>query len=295
MKTVAITAPTGMLGSMVYNVLKDKYNLVLVYRDEDKMKILDEAYGGVGKHKKVHFDLMDLYQDYVTGFPTSNIGPSTKKLVDTVGEIDAFINCAGIIKPHSLKDPITTMFINGAVPNILSAIYKDKLIQITTDCAYDGLVGAPYTEESPKTPNDLYGLSKSLGEPSQHSLVFRTSIIGPEITGFVSLISWFKKQEGQTIKGFTNHLWNGITTKEFGNICDRIVNDRSKYPKTGLYHIFSNDVSKYDMVMKFKEKYRVNVTIEKAAPAPVDRRMRSIYDLHKKLEIPSFDEMITSL
>lgn len=295
MKTVAITAPTGMLGSMVYNVLKDKYKLVLVYRDEDKMKILDEAYGGVGKHKKVSFDLMNLYQDYVAGFPTSNIGPNTKKLVDAIGEIDAFINCAGIIKPHSLKDPITTMFINGAVPNILSAIYKDKLIQITTDCAYDGLVGAPYTEASPKTPNDLYGLSKSLGEPSQHSLVLRTSIIGPEVTGFVSLISWFKKQEGQTIKGFTNHLWNGITTKEFGNICDRIVSNRDAYPKTGLYHVFSNDVTKYDMVTKFKEKYGVNVTIEKAEPAPVDRRMRSVYDLHKKLEIPSFNEMIDQL
>ena len=53
MKKIAIFAPTGMLGSMVYKVLKDKYELILVYRDEDKLKILNDAYGDVNKHRKV--------------------------------------------------------------------------------------------------------------------------------------------------------------------------------------------------------------------------------------------------
>lgn len=294
-QTIAITAPTGMLGSMVYHVLKDKYNIVLVYRDEDKLKILDKFYGNVKKHQKIKFDLNNIYQDYITGFPADSVGPNTKKLLEQIGKIDTIINCAGIIKPHSLKDPATTLFINGALPHILSHHYKEKLIQITTDCVFDGIKGAPYTEESVHTPNDLYGLSKSLGEPSEHSLVLRTSIIGPEITGFVSLIEWFKKQEGKTIKGFTNHLWNGVTTREFAKICDKIISHREDYQKNGIFHIFSTTVTKYDMVMKFKEKYKVNVNIEPTQPAPVDRRLDTVYDLCKKLNISSFDKMLEEL
>lgn len=294
-KTIAITAPTGMLGSMVYNVLKDRYTLVLIFRDEEKLKVLDAAYGGVSSHKKVYFDLMDLAQDYMTGFPTATIGPKMREFREAVGEVDAFINCAGIIKPYSTKDPMTTLFINGALPHILSMTYRERLIQITTDCTYNGLEGAPYDERSLKTPNDLYGLSKSLGEPALYSLALRTSIIGPEIAGFVSLISWFRAQEGKTIKGFTNHFWNGITTREFGNICGKIIENRNAYPQTGLFHIFSTDVSKYDMLLKCKEKYKVNVTIEPVEAPPVDRRLATVYDLCARLQIPSFDNMLQEL
>lgn len=284
-----------MLGSAVYNVLKDKYKLTLVYRDGDKLNILDQTYGDIKKHKRIKFDFQEIYQDYITGFPKDIEGQNTTKLFDQIGDVDAIINCAGIIKPYSLNDPATTLFINGALPHVLSQHYKEKLIHITTDCVYNGLEGAPYDENSPHSPNDLYGLSKSLGEPFKHSLVLRTSIIGPEITGFVSLIEWFKKQEGQSIKGFTNHYWNGITTKQFGKICSAIINNRDQYPENGLFHIFSNDISKYDMVISFKEKFNINVNIEPAEPAPVDRRMSTIHNLCKKLNIPTFNEMLKEL
>jgi len=244
-KTIAITAPTGMLGSMVYKVLKDRHKLILIYRNEEKLKILNEVYGWIDDHRKVQFDFKDVYQDYLEGFSKDTIGSNTKKLVEQVGEVDGFINCAGLTKPHSLKDPTQTFFINGALPHILSNIYKEKFIHITSDCAYHGLGGAPYDERAPKNPNDFYGLSKVLGEPSERSLVLRTSIIGPEIAEFVLLISWFKKQEGKTIQGFANHFWNGITTREFAKICDKIISNRDAYPAAGLFHVFSTDVSKY--------------------------------------------------
>ena len=284
-----------MLGSMVYNVLKDRYKLLLIYRDEDKLQLLEKAYGGIVAHKKIRFDLMGLYKDYYEGFPTVAVGPRMNALIKEVGEIDGFINCAGITKPHSLKDPIVTMFINGALPHILSAQYQSKLIHITSDCAYHGLGGAPYNERALKTPNDLYGLSKVLGESSERSLVLRTSIIGPEIAEFVLLISWFKKQEGNTIKGFINHFWNGITTREFGNICEKIISNRDDYPASGLFHVFSTDVSKYDMLIKFKEKYNVNVTIESTEAPPVDRRLVTVHDLCARLHVPSFENMINEL
>ncbi len=295
MKKVAILAPTGMLGNQVYDQLKDVFDLVLVYRDEAKLNLLSQTYGGLEKHKKIQFDFSDLYKEYIAGFPKEHISPKLRQLYLEIGEIDAVVNCAGIIKPHSLKNPEITMFINGSLPHILSAEYKEKLIQITTDCAFSGVSGAPYSEESPKSPNDLYGLSKALGEPSANSLILRTSIIGPELGEGSSLIAWFKKQEGQTITGFTNHFWNGITTRQFGKVCARIINDRGSFPSFGLFHIFGNDVSKYDMLLAFKEKYKINAIIEKAEVAAVDRRLSTKFDVCKKLEIPSFQQMLEGL
>jgi dTDP-4-dehydrorhamnose reductase len=291
MKTqrVAIISPTGMLGSMVYNVLKDKYKLVLIYRNKGKLEKLNAIYGGVEKHTRVLYDLNLLYEDYLHRYSASH------DLITSIGQVDVVINCAGITIPHSLKSPIQTLFINGALPGILSRCYKDKLIQITTDCVFDGLHGAPYNEESLHNPTDLYGLSKSMGEPSQHSLVLRTSIIGPEIGQSDLLIEWFKKQGGKVINGYTNHFWNGITTKQYALICDKIIQNRNQFPKQGLFHIFSSSVNKYEMLFAFKEKYNIAVEIIPKKVNPLDRRLDTKYSLCKELNIPSFEEMMKAL
>lgn len=295
MAKLALFGPTGMLGNAVYGVLSKAHELVLLSRDENKLTLLDNVYGGVRKHRFVCFDVAELYQDYIEGFSKLHQSPKFKALTEAIGEVDGVVNAVGVIKPYSTKDPAMTLFINGAFPHILAAHYGQKLIQITTDCAYSGLEGAPYTEESPKSANDLYGLSKAIGEPAERSLVLRTSIIGPELHSKVSLLEWFKQQGGKTIKGFTNHYWNGITTKQFGKICATIFDKRSAYPQNGLYHIFANDISKFDMVQTFKAKYNVDVTIEPATPDRIDRRLATVKDLCTKLKIPSFQEMLADL
>lgn len=295
MARIALLAPTGMLGSMVYQVLHHQHQLVLVNRNAEKLALLNQAYGGVDQHQAVSFDFTDLLHDHIAGFPTDTISPNLKRLRDEIGDVDAIINCAGVIKPYSTKDPAVTLFINGSLPHLLSAVYGDKLIHITTDCAFHGLSDAPYTEESPKTANDLYGHSKAIGEPADRSLVLRTSIIGPEIHSFVSLIAWVQKQQGQTVKGFTNHLWNGITTKQFGLICDQIIQHRAEYPVHGLFHLFSSTVNKYDMVTALAKKYNITVTVEPATPNPVDRRLGTVHGLCAQLGIPSFYDMIADL
>ena len=292
-KKVVIIAPTGMLGSGVYNVLKDKYDLALVYRSEDKIKKLDEIYGKVNSHQLIKCDIREIYNDYLSGIKSED--SKLNKLFKEIGEINAIINCAGIINVYAAKDPSFTFFLNGAFPHLLSEYYKEKLIQITTDCAFNGIEGYPYNENSLKTPVDIYGLSKILGEPKDKSLILRTSIIGPEISEHVSLLDWFRQQEGKTIKGFANHFWNGITTKQFGKICDEIISNPEQYSKTGLYHIFSTTVSKYEMLLKFKEKYDIDCKIEKDKEQKINRTLNTIYDFNNKLNIPSFGEMIEEL
>jgi len=294
-KKIVIIAPTGMLGSGVYSVLKNKYDLILIYRNEEKIRKLNDIYGGVNNHRLIKFDLREIYEDYLSGLHDKINSSKLKKLFEDIGEMDALINCAGIINVYAAKDPAFTFFLNGAFPHLLSENYKDKLIQITTDCAFNGLEGYPCDENSSKTPVDIYGLSKILGEPKDKSLVLRTSIIGPEITGHVSFLDWFRQQEEKTINGFANHFWNGITTKQFGKICDEIISNPEKYPQTGLYHIFANSVSKYEMLLKFKEKYSIDCEIKKDEEQKLNRALSTIYDFNKKLNIPSFDEMLKEL
>lgn len=293
-KKVAILGPTGMLGSMVYNVLNKKYNLILVLRDIENLPLLEEMYGPTDKHRIYQFDFNFIYQDYLEGFKDLTKSPNFQKFLDEIGEIDAIVNCVGIVIPHSLKDPANTLFINSALPHLLSSVFKQKMIHPSSDCVFNGIEGFPYNEDSEVSPTDLYGLSKSLGEP-QNCLTLRTSLIGPEITSFLSLLEWFRKQGNQTIKGFRQHYWSGVTTKEFAKICDKIIENRNDYPKSGLFHIFSNSVSKYDMLLKFRERYDIDCQIIPDDSTKMNRSLTSIYPLCSELKIPSFDEMLKEL
>jgi dTDP-4-dehydrorhamnose reductase len=292
MKKVLLLGATGMLGSAVYDVLKDKYNLILGVRNKNKTDLLDKAYGGIKEHKIVEFDASFLHQEFVEkkGYLSNYLSNFLKD----IGEVDYVINAIGITIPYSLENQALTFFINGAFPHILANIFGKKLIHITTDCVYNGKEGFPYDENSPKTPVDIYGLSKSLGEPT-NSLTIRTSIIGRELEGFTGLLEWFLHQKEKSITGFANHYWNGITTKQFGKICDEIMTNSEKYPQTGLYHVFSTTVSKYEMLLKFKEKYNIDCEIRKDEEQKLNRTLSTIYDFNKKLNIPSFDKMIEEL
>ncbi|MAZ67390.1 hypothetical protein CL652_01315 [bacterium] len=292
MKRVLILGASGMLGSAVYDVLKDKYELVLSMRDPKHAELLEKAYGGTDKHKVVAFDAKAVYENYLE--KQGDPGEYLKKFVEEVGDVDYVINAVGVTIPFSMDDPILTFFTNGALPHVLAGVYGEKLIHVTTDCVYNGQEGFPYDEESPKTPVDIYGLSKSLGEP-ENCLTIRTSIIGRELKGFTSLLEWFLKQEGEDLTGFSDHHWNGITTKQFGVVCDKIMSEPEKYPTKGLYHVFSNSVTKYEMLLKFKEKFGVECNIASDDSKFLNRTMSTKKELNDLLDIPTFSEMVDDL
>ena len=292
MKNVLLLGATGMLGSAVYDVLKDKYNLILSVRDKNKIDLLDKACGGVKQHEVVEFDASCLYQDFLEKKGSSS--EYLSNFLKDVGEVDYVINAIGITIPFSLENQALTFFINSAFPHVLANTFGKKLIHITTDCIYNGKENFPYNENSLKNPVDIYGLSKSLGEPT-NCLTIRTSIIGRELENFTGFLEWFLNQKEESVNGFANHFWNGITTKQFGKICDEIMTNSEKYPQTGLYHIFSNSVSKYKMLLKFKEKYNIDCEIKKDEDQKLNRTLSTIYDFNKKLNIPSFDKMIEEL
>lgn len=292
MKRVLLLGATGMLGSAVYSVLKDKYDLVLSVRNGEKIKLLERAYGGTSSCPVVAFDAATVYQDQVAkrGYP----GPSFTEFLRRIGEVDHVVNAIGVTIPFALRDPALTFFVNGALPHLLARTFGERLIHITTDCVYSGADGYPYDETSPQSPADVYGLSKSLGEPTE-CLTIRTSIIGREIDGFTGLLEWFLQQSEKTVTGFAGHYWNGITTKQFGELCHRIISSPNGFPRRGLYHVFSTPVSKYEMLLAFQRKYRVPCTIKPDTEKKLNRTLSTKKQLNAMLHVPSFEEMLAAL
>ncbi len=292
MKEVVILGATGMLGSAVYAELKEKYELTLAVRNPEKVKLLDRAYAGTAQHRIVSFDAAALYRDFLEkkGYP----GDSWRRFSEQIGKADFVINAIGITIPFALQQPDHTFFVNSALPHHLAGEFGERLIHITTDCAFNGKEGFPYDENSPKTPVDVYGLSKSLGEP-EACLTLRTSIIGRELEGFTGLLEWFLRQEGKTVTGFANHFWNGITTREFGRICDRIMQARERFPRSGVFHVYSTRLSKYAMLEKFRERFGIHCTLRADHENRLDRTLSTRKELNQLLQIPSFDEMLQAL
>jgi len=292
MKRVLLLGATGMLGSTLYEMLKDKYELLLAVRNLQKLQLLERIYGPTSKHLVFPFDAAAIYDDCAAkrGYP----GPYFTAFLRRVGEVDFVINAIGVTIPFALRNPSLTFFVNGSLPHLLASAFGERLIHITTDCVYNGTEGYPYDEYSPKSPPDVYGHSKSLGEPMD-CLTIRTSIVGRELDGFTGLLEWFLQQEGKTINGFAEHYWNGITTKQFGVLCDRIISSPDKFPRRGIYHVFSTAVSKFEMLLAFQRKYGVRCTIEPITDKKLNRILATKKPLNALLQLPSFDAMVAAL
>lgn len=80
-------------------------------------------------------------------------------------------------------EPALARAINGRAPGILAEEAKRQgavLIHYSTDYVFDGMRTAPYPEEAPTAPLNVYGATKLEGEHAvaaagAHALVFRTS------------------------------------------------------------------------------------------------------------------------
>lgn len=266
---VAVLGQDGMLGHVVKRVLiGEGFNVVALGRES-----------------------LDVYPRTLNGLGT--------KLSGLLGfDTDYVVNCIGAIKPSfdAATDISPLIYTNAVFPHQLATwgeLTETAIIHITTDCVFNGSLGK-YTEESPHDAIDFYGRSKSVGEPS-NAMVLRTSIFGPEKGGRArSLLSWIKSQNGKTINGYTNHYWNGLTTLELANCLVDII-DADLYTK-GLFHVFSEDVTKYDMVKIISESYGFDIAVnEFETDECVDRTLRTVEQLNDYLRPNKFADMVDEL
>jgi len=269
MTNILVLGVTGMLGSMVFNYLS-KNPSFNVYGTVRNSKFLNE---------KIY--LFDAY----------NISQlEDNKFLDL--KIEYIINCIGITKPFSKDDDPEgvqkAIRINADFPWKLSSYakkYNIKIIQIGTDCVYSGKKGN-YIETDLHDPLDVYGKTKSLGEVFDGSmLIIRCSIIGPEFkkeTNF--LLEWFLNQSNRgIIGGFEHHIWNGVTTLQFSQLCEKII-VRNVYDqilkKSFIHHFIPNNiVNKYQLMHIFNDIFEKDLKINRInkPEQKIDRSLDSIY------------------
>jgi dTDP-4-dehydrorhamnose reductase len=199
-----------------------------------------------------------------TDVDASNFDQVTRALASI--QPDLVINCIGLIKQmgHLARDPIMSISLNALLPHRISLICraaKIRMIHISTDCVFSGKKGN-YLESDESDAEDLYGRSKFLGEVAYppHSITLRTSIIGRELKTRLGLIEWFLLQkDGDTINGYKRAIFTGFTTDELSRV---IMNYVIPYPDlTGLYHVSSAPISKYDLLHLVNEAFGRKVNI----------------------------------
>ena len=119
----------------------------------------------------------------------------------------------------------TSININSIFPHKLAAFsceLPSRLIHISTDCVYSGKKGNYCEKDLPDT-DDLYGISKRLGEIDYSGhLTLRTSTIGHELYNKNGLLEWFLSQN-KFCYGYKKAMFSGLTSTEFANIIQKFV------------------------------------------------------------------------
>jgi dTDP-4-dehydrorhamnose reductase len=200
-------------------------------------------------------------------------------VVRLVGEVhpEVVVNCLGIIKQRKeAQDPILSLTTNSLLPHRLADLCRAaraRLIQISTDCVFSGQKGS-YNEADPTDPDDLYGRSKLLGEVTgEGCLTIRTSIIGRELGTSNGLVEWFLTNRGGQVRGYTRAIYSGFPTIILAEALADVI---EKQPHlSGIYHVSSDPISKYELLCLLRTAYRAPVEIEPYADFHCNRALDS--------------------
>lgn len=184
------------------------------------------------------------------------------------------INCVGIIKQlDSAKNLPLLIETNALLPHRLADLcghYNARLVHISTDCVFSGAKGM-YVESDVPDAADAYGRTKQLGETdAPNAVTLRTSIIGHELKGHVSLIDWFLAQRG-TVKGYRRAIFSGLPSVELARVIrDYVAPDREM---TGLYHVAAEPIAKLDLLRLVAEAYGSRVDLAPDDALVIDRSL----------------------
>jgi len=234
-----ILGGSGMLGHQLWRSLHAQHDIWVTLRrpaaDFAPYHLFDEA-------KSIQVD--DITDDATLGQALAQAKP------------DAVINCVGLIKQRDeASDEALTVRVNAEFPHRLAKRCGEtgaRLIHFSTDCVFAGTRGN-YTEDDPADATDLYGQSKHRGEVTGPQCVsLRTSVIGHELGTNLGLLDWFISQRSQTINGFKKAIYSGFTTLEMARIVERILTQHAAL--SGLWHVASEPISKFDLLQLCREK-----------------------------------------
>lgn len=179
-------------------------------------------------HKIITLDDKERYDSF---FPEKFLDKINTLIL--YNEIDVIINC---IFNRKGKDLIYT---NAILPLQLSIRFPEIIkIHPSTDGIFSGNTYNNFNKNFNKKwykvddiPDsmDIYGISKILGESVYkypNTWIIRCSTIGPEKNNNKTdngLLNWLLSKKGNSVHGYINHLWNGITTLEWMKCTSELI------------------------------------------------------------------------
>lgn len=249
-----------MLGSAIFRLLSDSP--------------ADEVWATARSESIRSFFTPQLAERIKVGVDVEN-PDALAKVLDEI-KPDVVVNCIGLVKQLAeVKDPLVALPINALFPHRLARLCSmvgARMVHISTDCVFSGSRGS-YRESDFTDADDLYGRSKLLGEVEyQHTITLRTSIIGHELYTAHGLLGWFLAQEN-AIKGYRRAIFSGLPTVELARVVrDFVV---PNHDLNGIYHVSSEPISKYDLLLLVREVYEKDIEIAPDDHLVIDRSLIS--------------------
>ena len=257
---ILVLGASGMLGSAIFNILNENQNL----------KVL----GTIRSNRSKKYFNSTLAKKLI------KVGDITKLAnlirVFKQAKPKMVINCISLQKQLLKKqDPLIMIPTYSVLPHQLSKLCKNsgaRLIQISTDGVFSGKKGK-YRENDLKDSEDIYGISKYLGElKEEHTITIRTSIIGHEINTKNGLVEWFLSQKNQC-ECFSNAIFSGFPTDVLAEIIRDLIIPNDKIQ--GVYHIASKPISKCELLALIAKEYGIKIKLKTNNKIKINRSLNS--------------------
>ena len=277
MKIIVLGA-TGMLGNAVMRILSEMENW--------------KVFGTIRSQKSKLLFETKLSENLIVCSDLTNFEDLSKIFNKINPEI--IINCTSINKELlNQNDPLLMIPIYSLLPHQLSKLCKansSRLIQISSDGVFSGAKGN-YIEDDPKDAEDIYGLSKFIGEvEGAHALTIRTSIIGHELESQNGLLEWFLQQKNQC-ECFTNAIFSGLPAVALAQIIRDVIIPKKHL--NGIYHIASNPISKCDLLKMIAEVYGLKVKLKNNNNIKINRSLNATkFQQDTGFKMPEWIELI---
>jgi dTDP-4-dehydrorhamnose reductase len=270
-----------MLGHKLYQCLSGDYDVLCTIRSDR--------------------DAVARYNFFEPGSIIENIDASDPNSIRRAIELarpDCVINAIGVIKqvPQS-TNVIDALTLNSILPQRLAELSNEfgfRLITISTDCVFDGKKGN-YSEDDVPDARDLYGISKLFGEVAEgNALTLRTSIVGRELASHHSILEWFLNDRDPVIKGYRRAIYSGFPTIVLAGLISEVLTAHTSL--TGLYHVSSDPISKYELLRLFNTHYGKGAKIEPFDEYVIDRSLDSSkFRNLTGFQPASWDEMVRQM
>jgi dTDP-4-dehydrorhamnose reductase len=204
---------------------------------------------------------------------------------------DAVVNCAAWTAVDACEaDPDRAFAQNGLAVRWLAESCERagaRLVQISTDYVFDGLLDRPYTEWDDPSPQSVYGASKLAGEREAMVLggstaVVRTSwVCGENGSNMVRTIMRLADERPE-LAFVSDQIGNPTFTADLAPMIRRIAVDR----RSGIHHATNQTATSWygfarDVVAamgKNPDMVRAITTDELQPPRPAPRPANSVLD-----------------